>query len=141
MKSLRSLQIFQTLLPNLRAWRLAQNEGLFKVSGRRSLWAALMALVVAVLVTLVWLAGRYEISQLQAELERDTTDAVNDIRSGLSLDVQTLQALQAQHTTLKSWSAEALTLLRDNRDWVRLEWRDARLNSLAFVESPARTGL
>jgi two-component system sensor histidine kinase DctS len=138
MKSLRSLQIFQPLLKGLRAWRLAQNEGLFKVSGRRSLWAALMALVVAVLVTLVWLAGRYEISQLQAELERDTTDAVNDIRSGLSLDVQTLQALQAQHTTLKSWSTEALTLLRDNRDWLRLEWRDARLNSLAFVESPLR---
>jgi CRP-like cAMP-binding protein len=43
-----------------------------------------MALVVAVLVTLVWLAGRYEISQLQADLERDSADAVSDIRSGLS---------------------------------------------------------
>ncbi|MDI9233021.1 PAS domain S-box protein [Limnohabitans sp. HM2-2] len=98
-----------------------------------------MALVVAVLVTLVWLAGRYEISQLQAELERDSADAVSDIRSGLSQDVQALQALQAQHATISSWSVEAMALLRDNRDWMRLEWRDAQMNSLAFVDSPLRT--
>ena len=79
----------------VQSWRSrwgAGDEGQPKVSGRRSLWAALMALVVAVLVTLVWLAGRYEISQLQAELERDSADAVSDIRTGLSQDVQALQA-------------------------------------------------
>jgi two-component system sensor histidine kinase DctS len=126
----------------VQSWRSrwgAGDEGQPKVSGRRSLWAALMALVVAVLVTLVWLAGRYEISQLQAELERDSADAVSDIRSGLSQDVQALQALQAQHATISSWSAEAMALLRDNRDWMRLEWRDAQMNSLAFVDSPLRT--
>ena len=37
---------------------------------------------------LVWLAGRYEISQVQTELERDTADAVSDIRTGLSRDVR-----------------------------------------------------
>ena len=126
----------------VQSWRSrwgAGDEGQPKVSGRRSLWAALMALVVAVLVTLVWLAGRYEISQLQAELERDSADAVSDIRTGLSQDVQALQALQAQHVTISSWSAEAMALLRDNRDWMRLEWRDAQMNSLAFVDSPLRT--
>ncbi|WP_431310374.1 sensor histidine kinase [Limnohabitans lacus] len=126
----------------VQSWRSrwgAGDEGQPKVSGRRSLWAALMALVVAVLVTLVWLAGRYEISQLQAELERDSADAVSDIRSGLSQDVQALQALQAQHATISSWSVEAMALLRDNRDWMRLEWRDAQMNSLAFVDSPLRT--
>ncbi|OYU31887.1 MAG: PAS domain-containing sensor histidine kinase [Comamonadaceae bacterium PBBC2] len=126
----------------VQSWRSRLNsgdDGQPKVSGRRSLWAALMALVVAVLVTLVWLAGRYEISQLQAELERDSADAVSDIRIGLSRDVQALQALQAQHVTISSWSAEAMALLRDNRDWMRLEWRDAQMNSLAFVDSPLRT--
>ena len=126
----------------VQSWRSrlgAGDDGQPKVSGRRSLWAALMALVVAVLVTLVWLAGRYEISQLQAELERDSADAVSDIRTGLSQDVQALQALQAQHVTISSWSAEAMALLRDNRDWMRLEWRDAQMNSLAFVDSPLRT--
>ncbi|MFM1949121.1 MAG: Sensor protein FixL, partial [Pseudomonadota bacterium] len=47
---------------------------------RISLWIALVGLVVALLVTLVWLAGRYEASQYQAELERDAADAVSDIR-------------------------------------------------------------
>jgi two-component system sensor histidine kinase DctS len=36
---------------------------------RISLWIALVGLVVALLVTLVWLAGRYEASQYQAELD------------------------------------------------------------------------
>ena len=62
---------------------------------RLYLWAALVGLVVAVLITLVWLAGRYEASQVQATLERDTGDAVNDIRSKLMRDVQELQALHA----------------------------------------------
>ena len=137
MNTLDKLPIFRAALPRLRAWWATQDERI-QMSGRRSLWAALMALVVAVLVTLVWLAGRYEISQLQAELERDTADAVSDIRISLSRDVQTLQALQAQHASLKTWSTEALSLLRDNRDWLRLEWRDAQMNNRAFVDSPLR---
>jgi two-component system sensor histidine kinase DctS len=66
-------------------------------SGRRSLWGALIALVLAVLATLVWLAGRYEASQVQAELERDTANAVGDLRGSLSRQVQALQALQSGH--------------------------------------------
>ena len=138
MNTLHTQPLLRSLWQRLRTWMGAQDERIPKVSGRRSLWAALMALVVAVLVTLVWLAGRYEISQLQAALERDTADAVSDIRSGLSRDVQTLQALQAQHASHKSWSAQAQSLLRENRDWLRLEWRDPQMNSRAFVDSPLR---
>ena len=47
--------------------------------GRRALWMVLIALVMAVLITLVWLAGRYETSQLQAELDADTASAVYDL--------------------------------------------------------------
>ena len=108
-------------------------------SGRRSLWAALIALVLAVLVTLVWLAGRYEASQVQAELERDATDAVNDLRGGFSRHVQSLQALQAAHLTPDSWQPEASTLLRNNRDWVRIEWRDKNNQLQSFADSPFRT--
>ncbi|MEY4975196.1 MAG: Sensor protein FixL [Pseudomonadota bacterium] len=107
-------------------------------SGRRSLWAALIALVLAVLVTLVWLAGRYEASQVQAELERDTADAVSDLRSSLSRQVQALQALQSGHFTPATWPTEALGLLRDNRDWLRVEWRDKDARLLAFADSPLR---
>ena len=48
---------------------------------RWSLWTALIALVVSMLVTMVWLAGRYEASQVQTRLERDAADAVAGDRS------------------------------------------------------------
>ncbi|MFP5446546.1 MAG: PAS domain-containing sensor histidine kinase, partial [Betaproteobacteria bacterium] len=47
---------------------------------RWSLWTLLVALVISMLATMVWLAGRYEASQVQSRLERDTADAVSDIR-------------------------------------------------------------
>lgn len=107
-------------------------------SDRRSLWAALIALVLAVLATLVWLAGRYETSQVQAELERDTADAVNDLRSSLSRHIQALQALQSGHLAPVSWPPEAQGWLRDNRDALRMEWRDKEWRLLSFADSPLR---
>jgi len=105
---------------------------------RWSLWALLIALVAALLVTLVWLAGRYEASQVQSKLERDTADALGDIRSALTRNVQSLQALQAGHPTRATWTDEAAQLLREHREWIRLEWRDAALGTLAFADTPFR---
>jgi two-component system, LuxR family, sensor histidine kinase DctS len=105
---------------------------------RWALWALLMALVAALLVTLVWLAGRYEASQVQSKLERDTSDALGDIRSALTRNVQSLQALQAAHPNRAAWTAQAAALLREHREWVRLEWRDSALGTLAFAETPFR---
>ena len=122
----------------LRRGVIALDEAMPWGSGRRSLWAALIGLVLAVLATLVWLAGRYEISQVQSELERDTADAVSDVRTSLSRDVQSLQGLQTQHTSVKTWQPEALRLLRENRDWLRIEWRDRQMDLTAFVDSPLR---
>ena len=70
---------------------------------RWALWALLIALVAALLVTLVWLAGRYEASQVQSKLERDTADAVGDIRSAFTRNVQSLQALQSGEPARESW--------------------------------------
>ena len=105
---------------------------------RLYLWAALVGLVVAVLITLVWLAGRYEASQVQATLERDTGDAVNDIRSELMRDVQELQALHANFTSTATWGPAAIGLLREHRDWLRVEWRDAQWHVRAAADSPLR---
>jgi two-component system sensor histidine kinase DctS len=118
--------------------RAKLDESLPWDSGRRSLWAALIALVLAVLVTLVWLAGRYEASQVQAELEQDTANAVGDLRSGLRRQVQALQALQSSHFSPSDWQTRALELLRDNRDWLRIEWRDQSWHLQAFADSPLR---
>ena len=104
------------------------------------LWALLLALVAALLVILVWLAGRYEASQVQGRLERDTADALGDIRSGLTRDVQNLQALQSRrHPTAQEWLPEATALLREHREWIRLEWRDSALATVAAVDTPFRS--
>jgi two-component system sensor histidine kinase DctS len=105
---------------------------------RWSLWGLLIVLVAALLVILVWLAGRYEASQVQSKLERDTADALSDVRSGLTRNVQRLQALQAGNPKRSSWSSEGAALLREHREWVRIEWRDSSLNTVAFADSPFR---
>jgi two-component system sensor histidine kinase DctS len=99
----------------------------------------LIALVMAVLVTLVWLAGRYEASQLQAELERDTANAVIDLRTQLSRHVQALQGLQSSHPSEAFWTLEAQALLRENRDMLRIEWRDSSLSLNRSVDSTLRS--
>ncbi|MGE4240254.1 MAG: ATP-binding protein [Ramlibacter sp.] len=102
------------------------------------LWGLLIGLVVALLATLVWLAGRYEASQAQSHVERDVADALGDIRSALTRNIQSLQALQAGHPTSQEWESAAQRLLREHREWVRIEWRDPTLTTLAAVDSPFR---
>ena len=120
------LQRWQRTLDDLLPWR----------SGRLSLWLALIGLVLALLVTLVWLAGRYEASQVQAELERDTLDAVSDLRTALSRDVQALQGLQTLPTEKRLDALQAL--LREKREWLRAEQRDPQWKLRQGEDSPLR---
>jgi two-component system sensor histidine kinase DctS len=133
-----ALRLVASWRPFLNRVRGKLDESLPWGSGRRSLWAALIGLVLAVLVTLVWLAGRYETSQVQAELELDTANAVSDLRSSLSRQVQALQALQSEPLAPAEWQPKMLELLRDNRDWLRVEWRDTSWQLQAFADSPLR---
>ena len=103
-----------------------------------TLWGSLIALVATLLATLIWLAGRYEASQLQSNLERDTAEAVGDIRTGLSRNVQSLQALLAGRPSPGDWTQEAQRLLHDRRELVRIEWRDRQLGLVAAVDTPYR---
>lgn len=105
---------------------------------RWSLWTLLVGLVVSMLVTLVWLAGRYEASQVQSRLERDAADASSDIRTALTRNVQSLQALQAGDPGLLAWEVNAAELLRQRRELVRVEWRDANLRLRASAQTPYR---
>jgi len=107
-------------------------------TSRWSLWGLLIVLVAAVLVTLVWLAGRYETSQVQTRLERDTADALADLRSALTRNAQSLQALQSTRPTPDGWTQEAAALLRQHREWMRIEWRNVGLETIAAVVSPYR---
>nr|WP_283254370.1 ATP-binding protein [Ramlibacter paludis] len=95
-------------------------------------------MVVGLLITLVYLAARYEASQAQSNVERDAADALSDIRSALTRNVQTLQALQTGQSDHEKWTLEAAKLLRENREWVRIEWRSPQLQLLAEADTPFR---
>ena len=110
-------------------------------SRRWMLWILLMALVFVLLSTLIWLAGRYETSQIQSRLERDTAETASDIRTGLGRNIQSFQALQSSGRTPQEWPIVAVELLRDSREIMRLEWRDANLNLVAFANTPYRVGV
>ena len=105
---------------------------------RWSLWVLLGVLVVGMLVTLVYLAARYEASVAQANVERDAADALSDMRSALTRNVQELQALQSGQHSVAGWRAEAEALLRRHREWVRIEWRGPGLEAIADVDTPYR---
>ena len=118
------------------------------VGGRRAgpvrrgwLWLLLVALVMALLAMLVWLAGRYEASQVQDRLERDAIDAVADLRTALTRNVQSLQALQFNEPAPASWLNDAVALMRQHRELLRIEWRDAHLGPRAFAETPFRSAV
>lgn len=114
--------------------------GLRRLSSWRrwSLWALLGVIVAALLVTLVYLAARYEASVAQANVERDAADALSDIRSALTRNVQELQALQSGRPDLERWQADAERLLRGHRDWVRVERRGPSLELVAQADTPFR---
>ena len=105
---------------------------------RWGLWGLLVVLVLSMLSTLVWLAGRYEVSQVQARIERDAADAVSDIRTVLTRNVQSLQALQYADRRAVSWEQDAHALMREHREWLRLELRDADLHVLKSIDTPFR---
>ena len=101
----------------------------------------MVGLVVALLVTLVWLVGRYEASQYQAELDRDAADAISDIRSNLGRHILNLQSLQAKGLPPKLWQSDVVSLLGQNREWLRIERRDMQGAVLDFADSPLREPL
>ena len=114
-----------------RRWRMAWK--------RWSLWTLLVALVVSMLVTMVWLAGRYEASQVQEKLERDTANAVGDIRAALGRNLQDLLALNAHSSNHAAWRSRAADLLQQRRDLMRIEWRSESMGMIEHAETPYRT--
>jgi two-component system, LuxR family, sensor histidine kinase DctS len=118
--------------------KLPALPGVRWASRRSALWALLMALVVALLAILVWLAGRYESSLVQSRLEHDAGETVADIRSGLTRNIQSFQALHSGEGPPEAWQAQAAGLLREHREIMRLEWRSEALDIVGLVETPYR---
>ena len=98
----------------------------------------LVVLVAGMLIMMVWLAGRYEASQVQDKLDRDAAQAVVEIRASLNRNLQDLQAVNALHTTPEQWSVRVAEMLQVRRELLRVEWRDADMHILRFAETPYR---
>ncbi len=111
-------------------------QALWRTDRRWLLWSLLVVLVALALGILVWLARGHELEQLQRALDRDNAQAVLDIRSDLTRNVQDLHALPGGHVDPAAWSQAAATLLRAHREWLRLEWRDAARRRVAVADSP-----
>ena len=105
---------------------------------RWSLWMLLLALVMALLGTLIWLAGRYEVALVQSRLDQNAAATVTDIQTGLTHNIQSLQALQSSAGGEPAWRAQVAELLRQRRELLRVEWRGEALELLAFQETPYR---
>ncbi len=103
---------------------------------RTVLWALLVALVLSLLATLVWLAGRYESSAIETRLERDAAEAVLDIRTGLTRNIQSFQAMQSGGPSVDAWQLAATELLREHREIMQLEWRGDTLTVLKAANTP-----
>ena len=108
---------------------------------RSVLWVWLLALVMVLLAALVWLASRYEKSEIENRLERDAAEAVIDIKGGLVRNIQNLQALHAPGTNgqpTNDWQLLATQLLREHREIMRIEWRAGNLDTRGFASTPYR---
>ncbi|MFM2035625.1 MAG: hypothetical protein RL459_890 [Pseudomonadota bacterium] len=105
------------------------------------LWAVLVLLVAVLLGTLIWLAGRYEAERVQGQLEIDATEAVGELRSGMSRNLQSLQTLQINDPSPNAWTIDAASILREHRELVRLEWRDDSLGIRSLVDTPFQADL
>ncbi len=123
-------------------WSPRLGGPLSSATRRWFLWALLVVLLAALMAMLMWLAGRYEASQVQDRLDRDTTNAVSDIRSALVRNVHSLQALQSrQPAHPDNWMQNAADLLREHRELLRIEWRDAALQTLALADTGFRAAV
>ena len=105
-------------------------------AGRWWLWSALCVLLLVLLGVLVFLARAYEDSRLTDELERTAAELVTEIKADLNRNVLALEALHSSHPSEGSWRHGVTTLLLENREIVRVEWRDPDLQIRQEQASP-----
>lgn len=107
-----------------------------KLSRRWLLWTLLATLLAGLFGVLVWLAGRYEQGRWQDRQEQDAMAAVQDIRSALLRNAQSIQSLALPEVAIEGFEREALRLLKEHRELLRLERRHEQGRLNVAVDSP-----
>ncbi|MCK6424606.1 MAG: ATP-binding protein [Burkholderiaceae bacterium] len=109
--------------------------------GRRLLlWSALVALLVAVQVALLWLTWQLEHVRVQESTEDAAAVAAADVRQRLTEQMQALQQLLWAAPGSPGWSQAATPLLQQYRELMRIEVRDADFRLRGAVTSPSHPG-
>lgn len=126
-----------TVRPASQSWARAVYQG-YGAWQRWSLWAILLTLITAMFVLLVWLSGRYEAGQLQLRLDGYVVEVGADVRTALARNVQSFQAIFADQPDLLIWQLKAGELLKNQRELVRMEWRDSSMVIIDFAQTPYR---
>ncbi|MFO1218426.1 MAG: ATP-binding protein [Burkholderiaceae bacterium] len=107
---------------------------------RALLWVALVLLIVVAQSALVALTIDYEANRVQDRAENAAAAAASEVRR---LGLQTLRTLQSL-----AWSgaqppaapAALADLFQQQRDWVRIEWRDASMHIVRHAQAPGEPG-
>ncbi|MDP4302928.1 sensor histidine kinase [Leptothrix discophora] len=110
-------------------------------SRRVGIWLLLAALLVAVESSLLWLTWQNERNRLQDATEQATARAAVDVRRRLADASVALQQLLWAPLDAARFHVEAIETLRSRPELVRIEWRDARFELRAQVESALRTSV
>jgi two-component system, LuxR family, sensor histidine kinase DctS len=104
---------------------------------RRALpWALLLLLLGVAQTLLLVLTVRYEATLAQDETELVVAELASEVRGGLLLAEQQLQALGWGPGPVNAWRAPAAELLKTRRELRRLERRDTGQNVVEVQDSP-----
>ncbi len=101
------------------------------------LWLALVSLLLIGQTALVWLTFNFEINRLQEDVETASASIAADIRQAVSRDLQSLQALGWRDESASiQWRTEAVQLVLERRELLRIERRDLQMQIVSAVDSP-----
>jgi two-component system sensor histidine kinase DctS len=106
---------------------------------RALLWALLVVLIVVAQSALVALTIDYESNRVQDRADAAAAAVASEVRR---LGLQSLRSLQSvSWTGTEAYADERVReLLRGQRDWVRIEWRDASMRIVGFTQATGESG-
>jgi two-component system, LuxR family, sensor histidine kinase DctS len=108
---------------------------------RRALpWIALVALLLVAQGALWWLTRQHESSRTQESVEAVASAAAAELSHGLARDTHLLQALLWQVPAPGHWPGGAQSLLRERREFMRVELRGPDFALLEALTSPYHAG-
>ncbi|HEX5686043.1 MAG TPA: ATP-binding protein [Ideonella sp.] len=103
------------------------------------LWGALVALLLVAQSLLVGLTLSYEEARAQDRVDAVAAAASGEMRRQVQRSLQSAQSLTWNDPPLAQWHYDALEMLRQRREFLRMEMRDNDQKLLNAVETPFRS--